>query len=422
MRVVITFLFLAIINFSCVDGPETPDPQSALDGELKIVVQPNYLSNYNELWVIIHDLSGQPIHSQQVINTDTITFALDDSQRYHLTSYRMAESFGNKIEFLESFTDIAVNEDITLGLFTPSSPIPPVTGEFTVNITDTQFPFGAYLTSRVGTSTSIINQTGSQIQMRMAYFSGIQDYLLVAKNSSGEGRYKLLSVPNPNTSLNFTFSELDKYDKVFKFEKEDFSQFYFTSVVLTEVEDNLVPGYIINSNMIGGNLSFDPIDAHEIGFLNRFENYEIVIQGNRSMNAKTSFSYRKIGPVPSSITLPQDQEIQVQKGGLNDFQFSMPSGTTNWVATWDQSEPFTNPPIATLRWIVSGSKPTLRLALPEDLTKEKPKLQDLSKFKLESIEALKHTFSYDKQIRNRIVEATKKEPLELTSLRQFYGF
>jgi len=330
------------------------------------------------------------------------------------------ESFGNKIELLESFTDISVTEDIILGLFSPFAADPPTAGEFTVNVSHTEFPFGAYLTSKVGMYNYLTNQLESKVQMTMSHITGVQDYLLVAKNSLGESRYKYLSVPTPGSNFNYTFSELAAFDKVLKFNKSDFSQFYFTLVALTKTNDDFVSGYIVNSNMAGGSIGFDPINSHEMGFLNDIENYEIVIQGKRSQTSKTSFAYRRIGTVPNSIIIPQDQEIQVQKSEISDFQFTLPSESTDWVSLWDQSEPFTNPPIKSLRWVVMGSKSTLKLELPESLTEGKPKLQDLSKFRLESIGVTKHTFSYDQQIKNRLVEISKKQPMEIISSTQYY--
>lgn len=78
-------------------------------------------------------------------------------------------------------------------------------------------------------------------------------------------------------------------------------------------------------------------------------------------------------------------------------------------------------PIKTLRWIVRGSKSTLSLELPESLTEGKPKLHDLNKFRLESNEVEKNTFTYDQQIRNQLVEIPKKQPMELISSKQTYN-
>lgn len=419
MKRIFKCLLISMFLFSCTEN-ENPDPQIPSDGELKITVSPSYLSMYKEVWVILHDLTGKPIESQQVNGEQTITFKVDDSQRYHLTTYRLAESFGNEIELLESFTDISVAEDITLGLSSPFPANPTAAGEFKVNVSNNEIPFGAYLTSKVGKYNYKANQLESQVQMTMSHFTDVQDYLLVAKNSLGESRYKFLSVPTPGSTFNYTFSEMSTYDKVLKFPKSDFSQFYFTSVALTKTNDDFISGYIVNSNNLGGTIGFNPVNSHEMGFLNTIENYEILIEGKRSQNSKTSFGYRRIGTVPNSITLPQDQEIQVQKREVSDFQFSMPSESTEWISTWDQSEPLTGPPIKTLRWIVRGSKSTLKLELPESLKAGKPKLQDLSKFRLESVSVIKHTFSYDQQTRNRIVEIPKKQPLELISSTQFY--
>lgn len=303
MKKIFKCLLMSMFLISCMEN-EIRDPQVILDGELKINIIPTFYSSSNEIWVILHDLTGKPIEYQQVTSGQTITFLVDDSKRYHLTYYILAESFENKIELLVSYTDISVTEDISLGLFAPFAADPPTAGEFTVNVSDSEFPFGAYLTSTVGKYNYLANQFGSNVQLTMSHITGVQDYLLVAKNRLGESRYKFISVPTPGSNINYTFSELAAFDKILKFNKSDFSEFYFTSVALNKTNDDFVSGYIVNSNMVGGSIVFTPINSHEMGFLNDIENYEIVIQGKRSQTSKTSFFYKRIGMVPNSIIIP----------------------------------------------------------------------------------------------------------------------
>lgn len=419
MKIYFQSLLASLFLFSCVEN-ETPDPQALLDGEVKITVSPIYVGLYNEVWVILHDLDGKPIESQKVVSGQTLTVKLDDSQRYHLTTYRKSESRDYKVEFLETFTDIEVHEDLTLGLFKYTEPDPVFPGEFEVNITGPETPFDAYLSSKSGFQQSHVNRTGGQIQIKSPFVSGPGDYLLVARTYTGESRYKFFNVPVAGTKLSYSFSELSAFDRVLKFPKSNYGQFYYSSVALTKTNDDLVPGYLINSNREG--MGFDPLNAHEMGFLNSVENYEIYITGNRAQGSKTSFSYKRIGTVPTAINLPQDVPIQVAKDKPSEFQLSLPAGNTEWIATWDQSEPFTGTTqaIVTLRWIVFGSKPSLKLELPKELTEGIPKLRDLGKFRLESVQVTTSTIAYDRQIRNRLVELPKKEPMESVTVRQSF--
>ncbi len=411
-------LFFGISLFGCVSD-EDPDQAVILDGELTINIPANFSSTYNEVWVILHNTDGEPIETRKVEGQASLVFQLDDAQRYHLTTYRKAESFGNQIELLESFTDISVAEDFTLGLTRPFPQEQPVSGQFKVNISHSSLPFGAAISSPSQQYNFLGSQNGSQLELTSAYETPSKEYLLMAKNGEGEMRYTILNVPNPGVTLTSTFSDLKKYDQVLKFNKVDYSELYFNCVALSEVNNSLVSNFIISSNRLPL-LGFDPSVSHEIGFLNSFKNYELTISGRRRMNSKTTFAYHRIGTAPGSIQFPEDREIQVQNSDISNFQFSLPSENTYWVGLWDQSEPIIGSNVTSLRWIVIGSKSTIKISLPSNLTQGKPKLQDLSKFSLESMEVTKHSQSYDSQVRNRLVEWPKKQPMESTSVTQFY--
>lgn len=411
-------LILGTCLLACI-GEEDPVADIPLDGELKINILPNYPSTYNEFWVILHTPDGKPLETRKVEGESSLVFQVDDAQRFHLTTYRKAESFGRQVEFLESFTDIAVNEDITLGLTRPFPETPAISGQFTVNVSHTSLPFGAAVISPNQNYNFQGSQIGPSVSLTAKHETASKDYFLLAKSESGEMRYEILDVPNPGVSFTRKFSDLKQFDKVFKFNKSDFSQFYYTCVALKKVDKILESSYIVNSNQLPL-LGFGPSASHQIGFLDQIENYELRINGKRNPASKTSFGYYRIGTAPSSITIPEEREIQVQSRLLSDFRFTMPSENTDWVAVWDQSEPFTGENLRTLRWIIRGSKPEVKLSLPSNLTQEKPKLQDLSKFSLESIALVKQSLSYDKQIRNLLVEWPKLEPIEYTSVTQYF--
>ena len=405
----------SILLFSCVEN-ENPEPTDALDGELKITVSQSYAGADSELWIILNDIHGKAIESQRVSPGQTVTLKLDDSQRYHLTTYLLEESGGTRFESLETFANVSVSEDFILGLQEKLTPTPTIEGYFEVNVAGTEYPFGAYVTSRLGSYNSSAVQEGPQIQMETFYYSGVEDYLLVAQNNLGEGRYKFLSVPSAGEKLAYHFSELSAYDQVLKFSTANFSYFNFAAVALNEKSDDLESGFIVSSNRIGGTIDFQPLNFYEIGFLNRFETYAIYIEGKRPPGSKTSFAYSRIGTVPDVIVLPQDREIQVQKQGALDFQFSLPAGSTNWTALWYQSEMSADNTIKAFRRIITGSESSLYLELPENLTQGKPQLQDLSGLRLQSLKITTSTDSYDQQIRSRLVEIPKMHEMESSTI------
>ena len=417
MKPLLGCLALGILFFSCVED-ETPDNPVQLDGKLNITVAPGYPSGAIVYWVVVHDLEGNPVGHGQMEPGETMTLELDDSKRYHLTTYRRGEYSGFQMDLLETYSDLAVAEDMTLGLSPSLIPDPAFSGTFQVDVLESEQPYAAYLTSSVGGQNFSANQFENRLEMTMNRFEGIDDYLLVVRKQTGETRYKMLKVTGPDTKLSYRFSDLSAFDKVFKFKKSDFSQFYFTSVAVRQVNGVFKSGYIVNSNRIGN--GFDPLLDHELGFLNGIEYYDITISGKRSLNSKTNFSYRRFGPVPASITLPVEHTVQAQSQTLSDFRFTKPAGITNWTSVWDQSGPVTGEPFKSLRWVVIGTDASLKLRLPDELIALNPKLQDLGKFKLETIHTITHSHSYDEQMRGKFVEIPKTQAIESATITQSF--
>jgi hypothetical protein len=420
MKKTVFAIFLASFLYSC-NGSDDPNPIIEGDGKFQVTVSGGYFSSFNETYLILHDLSGEPLATKQVTSEgQTLIFEIDDTKRYHLTSYRISENFGNRIEFMETYSDILTSEDVTLGLRHAGQPKLEVSGEFEVILTDTSLPFGAYVTSKGANYNYLANRSNGQLQMKMNTFKGESKYLLSATNASGQSRYKMLDVTSPGISTTLKFSELSTYDQVLKFPTSQFSQFYFSSISLEKNGDNLTNAYIVNSNRAGGSTGFDPTQNYEIGFLNNFENYQINIEAKRTMSSKTAFFYYRIGTAPASIVIPQEQEIQAQSKNLASFQFTKPAGTTDWIAVWDNSENTNSQPIKSLRWFVYGSNASVKIKLPAELTSSRPRLQNLSNFKLESINVKISSLEYDKTIRNLIGVTPKKEPIEIITIRQSF--
>ncbi len=417
MKSLFRCLVMGILFFSCV-GNESPDKQVEQDGKLTISLVPGYPASALDFWVIVHDLDGNPIAHQQISSGGAMTVELDNSKRYHLTTYMKTENVGYQTELFETYADLSVVEDITLGLVPMPSPNPTVNGTFQVDFLENELPYGAYLTSSSGGYNSEANHLGTRLEMTMNRFEGVSDYLLVAKLNTGETRYKKLKITEQGMKLAYKFSDLVDFDQVFKFKKSDFSQFYFTSTALNKVDGDFRPSYIVNSNKIGN--SFDPQSEHEMGFLNGIEYFDIQISGRRSANSKTSFFYWRIGTLPNSITPPVETSIQVQSQTIADFRFNAPVGITNWSAVWDHSDPFTGEPFKSLRWFVNGSETSLKLSLPEEIVALNPKLQNLDDFRLESTEIITHSMSYDEQMRVKLVEPAKPQAMERSSIWQSF--
>ncbi|MBN7813061.1 hypothetical protein J0A68_19055 [Algoriphagus sp. H41] len=417
MKSLFSFLLLGVLFFSCIEDEGIENPVE-LDGRLNISLVPRYPLQAEDFWVVIHDLEGKPIAHQQMPSGGTMGVELDDSKRYHLTTYLKTRNGDFQSELLETYAYISVAEDITLGLSPTSAPTPPVTGDFRVDMTGVEFPFGAYVTSNIGGMNHSFQLVNGHLEMTASYHQGVTDYMVVAKDQNGQTRYKMLKVTGPDAKLSYKFSDLNAYDRTMKFKRSDFSQFYFSSVALDRTDSGFARRYRVNGNNYG--VSFDAHSEYELGFINSFELYEIVISGNRSANAKTFFTYRKIGAVPASISLPIEHTVQPQSQLVSDFRFTKPPGVTNWFAVWDQSDRFVGPPYASLRWFVFGSESSVQLSLPAELVMLNPKLQNLANFKLESTEIVTHSQSYDEQMRGKLVELAKPTTLEMTSIRQSF--
>ena len=123
MKPLFRCLFLGILFFSCVEN-ETPNSQVKLDGKLDITVAPGYPSGASIFWVVVHDLEGNTVGHKQMQSGETMTLELDDSKRYHLTTYRRSEFGDFQMDLLETYGDLSVTEDMTLGLFPSPTPDP----------------------------------------------------------------------------------------------------------------------------------------------------------------------------------------------------------------------------------------------------------------------------------------------------------
>ncbi|MDN3203076.1 hypothetical protein [Algoriphagus sediminis] len=416
------YIVLITCLFSCLgnEDPEPvnitdPDPVNILDDELRVNILPNYISNQNEVWVILHTLDGKPIDSRKIEGESSLLFKVDNSQRYHLTTYKKSEFNGSKVELLESFTHISVIEDLSLGLAAPATQGAEQDGEFNVEISHTSTPFGASVFGSNRTYAASGMQVGPRINLRVYRPKGSDEYFLMARDGLGDIRYERLNVPNPGVTITRTFSDLKPFDQVFSYPASNFSDFQFTCLGFKDSENSLEYRHIINTNQLGLlNDDLHPSLTHQIGFLDDIKNYHLIINGTRISSPNTSFTYHLIGPKPESLDLPESKEVQVPSTSISDFQVSISSEDTNWTAKWDQSEPFTGDTFMTLKWTIKGNESKANLTLPSELTEDKPKLQDLSKFSLQSVSLTNHSLSYDEQIRKSLITGPKIEPVKFT--------
>ncbi|MEB2775099.1 hypothetical protein SYJ56_07260 [Algoriphagus sp. D3-2-R+10] len=411
------YLILFVVVFSC----DTADPDPVIDDEPEVISEgvftvdlpTGYPFGTSEVWLILHDLEGNPIDYEKVGLGGKAEFDVDRKQRYHLSLYMRTTSFDMDINFIQTYTNIKATRDITFGLSRTGYSIPEPTGNFDVTIKLSDYGNTAYTSTSFNTYNPITNFLEYDIQLIAPIYPNEKKYLVTAE-SKGESRYTFITDPVKDKSYIFDFESLKTFDKVISIGDISSTNIYYSVNAMNEMDGFYLSGYLVSSNKFGSS-------SLELGYLNEFQIYSTSVNASQRTDAKTTSNYYKIGEIPEKINLLDIPEIQVQKKQVTDFSVSLFTGSTDYVVVFDYPNLSTYPePIKNVRWFVYGNSSTFNLELPEEIKNTYPLLSDLNKLQLESVDINKSSISYDQYIIDELVEAPILKKVEISSIRQSF--
>lgn len=418
MKKNLLFFLLFLPLFSCETGDDDPiidtEPEVPSQGAFTVDIPSTYLSATNEVWLILHDLDGNPIDYAKVDAAGKTEFDVDREKRYHLSLFTRNTSSDMDINFIQTYTNIKATRNINFGLAKAGNSFSAPTGNFDVTIKLNDYGNSAYASSSFNSYQTASYNLEYDIHLTTPLYANEKKYLISVGNSAGQTRYTFLKDPEKDKSYSFNFESLNTYDKTIKIENLSSTYLYYSVNAMNENNGFYVPSYLVSSNKFGG-------QSRELGYLNEFKTYSTRVEASPQTGAMTTSYYYKLGDVPEKINFLDIPEIQLQKNEITDFSFSLSAEATDYAVVFDYPNLYIYPePIKNVRWFVRGNSPSFGLELPAEIKTTYPLLSDLSKMQVESIDINKSSTTYDQYIVDELVEVPSLKKIEILSVRQSY--
>lgn len=358
------FLVLCIpFLFSCVDDD---NPDSITKEPFKVSAGNDFFKNYNDAYVIIHDLAGNPLQFKQIKGGETIEFQVDKSKKHHLTVYKTDDSSGKQQSFITTKLNVDLSKDTVL-MVNYNNPgeteyAPNLIGNFKVNFTNSE-PLISLLSAR-GYNSEFIYWAKS-ITPKMKLFSNVNKYLAVAATESGHSRYQFIDNPEINNTYNLKFEDMLEFDHIIKLPVSEYESLFYTITSMNPESSKGSTDFIIKPD----SWSFKPKEYYEIGYINEVENYKTFVHGKKNPNSKTTFGYLKQGSISDKIEIIDIDEIQIVKPLITHFEIGTKVENAIYVTTFSSPLSFLPyPQNQFLQWTVSsGTSTKYSLDLPEEL-------------------------------------------------------
>ncbi|MDR7129237.1 hypothetical protein J2X69_001572 [Algoriphagus sp. 4150] len=361
MKRILPLVICLLSLLSCVDN-ENPDSPSS---EKFKVTSVDYIGENESMYIILHDSIGRAIGYSAIQNGETIEFLVDKSKKYFVSTYTIRKGEYGHQEYMSTFT----NRDLTFDMILErsTSPTPPQTGTFKVNVTDDE-SVGAYVTAE-GWMSDLSPYTNLYDE-NAKLFSGVTRYMVVASGASGR-RYSYIDSPQKDKTYTLKYKQMKAFDIILEVPKADYLFFNYKIQSMEKRNGLNFPNYILANKGF-----YDTKEEnYKLGYISEIDTYITHITAYKAANQNLFYYYSKIGSPPDKITFLDIEEIKIAKNTISDFQFE-----TTVEDAWYYSVGFQStksvinglPSSRSFNWSINGPASSFSITLPEELKADHP--------------------------------------------------
>lgn len=394
MRKFFYYIVLVSLSFGCVSEESPIDPPLS---EFSINVLEGYLQEVEEGWVILNDAEGYPVTFQEIRNGSRVTFEIDPNALYHLTLYRKGILDDFEFSSIATHTFLQLNDEWTLrsGLVFPETP--GFDGTFDIFINHTSPMHSLLVMNEHGGIAGNTEVRGNRASARVLNFNVPTDFLISARESTGDIKYEMLPNPESGQTYNYTFNNMRDYDKVLNLSFDEYETLLYSVRTVKEEDGTFQFGNLLNTNSQNGSA---PVAEHKIGYLDIFNNFETRVNKRLSNKFHT---YMKIGPAPTSINLWDYDNIAPLANKINDFKINQIPGLTRWSAGWvrDVEE---GGKFKRVHWSAQGEREGFKIiSFPPSFGDPSTILSDFNDLQFNSMAVYQSTVDYASHIKHNYI-------------------
>lgn len=311
---------------------------------------PVYLYGSLENWVIVHDEQGALVDYKKFERGTDVVIDTDKPLPGNTVGVTLLRYRNDGIEqwTITSFLQIAIGSKLTL----PNASAMPLgndgaaTGAFTVEVTGIDRVYESSISNSFGETCGGGWGTGGASFTCSTTAKTPKYFLLVAGQSVGDARYKMIENVKPDDSYSLSYANMSPFDKFYSFAFPS-SNDVFLYTTGKEPGQTEGSGYVINYNLNG--------DTHTqvaAGYLNSLTDYFTLFQARY---ADHTYIYENRGSIPEGeIDWPSRSDFSLAKTFINDFKSTVNVPFVYRESTWRYLSPAVNPQ-KQIWWTVFGT-------------------------------------------------------------------
>ena len=413
---------LSLLLLSCVPD-ETP---SIILEDFSVSIAPGALQPNMKPYALINSTDGEVVDFKSFESNSKLTFSLDNSQRYHVTLFKIIDFNGFEIINSETYTDVKPDNDLIFGLKPKAIIGPDYSSQVLVKVNFPEAGGWANISHSSGWTSSIfntlINNSDNFLEIKVPKFNSEQNYLIIAENALGVRKQMMLDLRNASSRLEVNFSDLNEIEEIS----------YLASTGLNS--DDEIKGFTVHQAITYENQIYRKgflYSAANANPMNQLQEMNLYFPSSEELYQVHLVARSKINPsilkyfsgqlkAGDRIPLPIENQIEVTNHSIGDFSFVKGSKVTDWVIKYNIPVHSNTPPYQSSKAFIYGESSGFKLKYPQELLDKYSFLDQLFTWKPESLEVFERGYSYGQLIQNRLVSIPELKQEKTSSMLKVF--
>ncbi|WP_339864889.1 hypothetical protein [uncultured Algoriphagus sp.] len=358
-------------------------------------------------YVFLQEANESKTEFHSIANSETVYFKTLASKDYHLTYFTVYKYPSYDRILLTTYTHVKPEGEIILGLGNERPISPAADGTFTVTVSDKNGEvMDPIASSSFGSSNSSVSYSNGNAVVEVFYFPTSEKYLISAKGADGINKFKYLSGVEKGGFYTIDIDEMSLFDQSVEWDLSSYEAVYTSTFSLSPQSAFNEEGYQTSLNEYEKFKEKFPGSPVTLSYPNGYQRYLTYLELYHkagSDQGRTMLS--KYGGLPDPLQfLPSDQNIEVSKTSISDFEFT----PLPWSNQWSAIFAFNSNGNRRILWSVSGEVSSFKLVIPEELKNMYPEFERLEDFEKGPILSKLHSQSYKESLRSIFYRGQQK--------------